>query len=119
MSPEDKSRANLFILSDEGQDRDTYSFKSVTEAKDFMEEQDHENILIVSQHTLVISMNGRYTQRALRKGIEELEDFSDRKPCTINQKKNRYLEITQGLRIDKTPYRDLVCVYEAYVGNLD
>ena len=119
MSPEDKSRANLFILSDEGQDRDTYSFKSVTEAKDFMEEQDHENILIVSQHTLVISMNGRYTQRALRKGIEELEDFSDRKPCTINQKKNRYREITQGLRIDKTPYRDLVCVYEAYVGNLD
>lgn len=119
MSPEDKSRANLFILSDEGQDEDMYSFKSVNEAKEFMEEQDCENMLIVSQHTLIISTNDRCTQRVLRKGIEELEDFSDRKPCTISKMNNHYLEITQGLRNDNTPYHDLVYVYETYVGNLD
>lgn len=119
MSPEDKSRANLFILSDEGQDEDTYSFKSVTEAKEFMEEQDCENILIVSQHTLIISMSDCCTQRVLQKGIEELDEFSSRKPCTISKTGNHYLEITQGLGDDNTPYHDLVYVYETYVGNLD
>ena len=117
---EDKSRAKIFFISDEGRDKDTYSFKSVSEAKKFMKEQDeHENVFIVSQHTLIISMSDCCTQRVLQKGIEELDEFSSRKPCAISKTGNHYLEITQGLGDDNTPYHDLVYVYETYVGNLD
>ena len=86
MSPEDKSRANLFILSDEGQDEDTYSFKSVTEAKEFMEEQDCEKILFVSLHTLIISTNDRCTQRVFAKGHRRARRFF--RPETLHYKQN-------------------------------
>lgn len=118
-SPEplkDTSAAKLTIMS-EGYEKNTiYDFNNIGDAKAYLATLEAEDVIILTEHTVVISFNGYHSRPNLRDAAKVIGCYVFGKDCTIVEQRRNYLEFTVGLCRDRDSYST---VMDAFVANVD
>lgn len=113
--PDDLTIADVFSDSD-----DVRNFNNIDAAKAYLNTLDFGDVIIMSDHTVVMSFNGFRTKRnfAIADAIAYWYSHKNTrgKDCTIGNTYRHYVEFTVGLGEDKDYYTDLL---DALVACLD
>ena len=104
--PDDLTIADFFSESDV-----VYNFNNVDAAKAYLNTLDFGDVIIMSDHTVVMSFNGFRTKRnfAIANAIAHYYSHKNTsgKDCTIVSSRHHYVEFTYGLGKDTDYYHDL------------
>ena len=105
--PDDLTIADVFSDSDV-----VYNFDNIDAAKAYLNTLDFGDVIIMSDHTVVMSFNGFRTKRNFAIADAIAYNYSHKntrgKDCTIVSSYRHYVEFTYGLGKDTDFYHDLV-----------